>query len=120
MQDHHLPSDIERSSLAIIRSELFERGIALSPETEAVVLRCIHATADFDYAANLYFSTGAVSRAVLALQNGAEIVWVDPNPENTKAIALYKRLGFQQNAFPEHLVSKAEEQNSIYMELHKD
>ena len=55
-----------------------------------------------------------------AFQNGAEIVWVDPNPENTKAIALYKRLGFQQNAFPEHLVSKAEEQNSIYMELHKD
>ena len=74
MQGHHLPADIERSSLAIIRSELAQRGIALSPETEAVVLRCIHATADFDYSANLYFSAGAVSRAVLALQNGTEIV----------------------------------------------
>ena len=74
MQGHHLPADIERSSLAIIRSELAQRGIALSPETEAVVLRCIHVTADFDYSANLYFSTGAVSRAVLALKNGAEIV----------------------------------------------
>ena len=53
-------------------------------------------------------------------KNGAEIVWVDPNPENTKAIALYKRLGFQQKAFPAYLISEDKEQNSIYMELCKD
>ncbi|MCR5072300.1 MAG: GNAT family N-acetyltransferase [Clostridiales bacterium] len=55
-----------------------------------------------------------------AFQNGAGIVWVDPNPENIKAIALYKRLGFQQRAFPEYLISQNEIQNSIYMELRKD
>lgn len=74
MQGHHLPSDIERSSLSVIRAELAELGIVISPETEAVVLRCIHATADFDYAANLLFSAGAVPRAVHALQNGTQIV----------------------------------------------
>ncbi len=54
-----------------------------------------------------------------AFRNGAETVWVDPNPENAKAIALYKRLGFQQKDFPDHLISEDEEQHSIYMELRK-
>ncbi len=55
-----------------------------------------------------------------AFRNGAKTVWVDPNPENAKAIALYKRLGFQQKAFPEHLISKDGEISSVYMELRKD
>lgn len=55
-----------------------------------------------------------------AFRNGAEVVWVDPNPVNTKAIALYKRLGFQQKGFPEYLLSEDQEQTSVYMELHKD
>lgn len=55
-----------------------------------------------------------------AFRNGAETVWVDPNPENLKAIALYKKLGFQKKGFPEYLISEDEEQNSIYMELRKD
>ncbi len=55
-----------------------------------------------------------------AFRNGAETVWVDPNPENSKAIALYKRLGFQQKDFPEYLVSGGETPNSIYMELGRD
>ena len=55
-----------------------------------------------------------------AFRNGAGTVWVDPNPENLKAIALYKRLGFQQKPFPEYLISKDEAQRSIYMELRKD
>lgn len=54
-----------------------------------------------------------------AFRNGAEIVWVDPNPENLKAIALYKKLGFQEKEFPEFLISEDEDQNSIYMELRK-
>jgi len=33
---------------------------------------------------------------------------------------LYKRLGFQQKAFPAYLISEDKEQNSIYMELCKD
>ena len=52
-----------------------------------------------------------------AFRNGAETVWVDPNPENLKAIALYKRLGFQRKEFPAHLVSGDEAPRSIYMEL---
>lgn len=54
-----------------------------------------------------------------AFRNGAETVWVDPNPENLKAIALYKKLGFQKKEFPKYLISENEEQNSIYMELRK-
>ena len=55
-----------------------------------------------------------------AFRNGAETVWVDPDPENLKAVALYERLGFQQKAFPAHLLSGGEEPRSVYMELGKD
>ena len=75
----------------------------------------------FGFARGRGIATAGLSYAIKeAFRNGAEIVWVDPNPENTKAIALYKRLGFQQKAFPEYLISEDEEQNSIYMELPKD
>lgn len=66
-------------------------------------------------------ATAALSFAIKeAFRNGAETVWVDPNPENAKAIALYKRLGFRQKAFPAHLVIADEQQSSIYMELRKN
>ena len=74
----------------------------------------------FGFARGRGIATAGLSYAIKeAFQNGAEIVWVDPNPENTKAIALYKRLGFQQKVFPEYLITEDEEQNSVYMELHK-
>lgn len=60
--------------MAIITRELEERGISLLPGTEAVVRRVIHTTADFDYAAALNFTPGAVAAAVKALQDGAQIV----------------------------------------------
>ena len=67
------------------------------------------------------YQTAGLSHAIKeAFLNGAEIVWVDPNPENRKAIALYERLGFQQKDFPEYLISEDEEQTSIYMELRKN
>ena len=69
-----LPSEIERASMAIIEDELEARGIVLPPENAAVVMRCIHASADFDYAENLRFTPGAAARAVEALKNGAQIV----------------------------------------------
>ena len=47
---HHLPADIERTSLKMIAAELAELGLTPPPETEAVVRRVIHTTADFDYA----------------------------------------------------------------------
>ncbi len=71
---HHLPADIERTSISIITRELDELGLTPPPETAAVVKRVIHTTADFDYAKNLRFTTGAVQAAVRALQRGAVIV----------------------------------------------
>ena len=68
------PGQIERGSMEIIRAELRERGITLQPENEAVILRCIHASADFDYAANLRFTPDAVQKATEALHGGTELV----------------------------------------------
>mgnify|MGYP002799540563 CR=1 FL=1 len=61
--EHHLPADIERTSMAIIESELKAQNITLLPHTEAVVKRVIHTTADFDYAHTLQFTPDAVSSA---------------------------------------------------------
>ena len=71
---HHLPADIERTSLSIITKELDEMGLTPPPETAAVVKRVIHTTADFDYAKNLRFTPGAVAAqehpgAILAVGN---------------------------------------------------
>lgn len=75
----------------------------------------------FGFARGRGIAAAGLSYAIKeAFRNGAEIVWVDPNPENTKAIALYKRLGFQQKAFPEYLIREGGEQSSIYMELLKE
>ena len=71
---HHLPADIERTSISIITRELDELGLTPPPETAAVVKRVIHTTADFDYAKNLRFTPGAVQAAVRALQKGVVIV----------------------------------------------
>ena len=65
------PAEIEARSMEIIRSELKR---PLPPENEAVILRAIHPTADFDYAKNLCFSPNAVQRGVEALRGGADIV----------------------------------------------
>ena len=68
------PGQIERGSMEIIRAELMERGIMLPAENEAVILRCIHASADFDYAANLRFTPDAVQKAMEALHGGTDLV----------------------------------------------
>ena len=68
------PTQIERGSMEIIGAELAAQGITLQPEEAPVVLRCIHASADFDYAKNLRFSPDAVEKALEALKDGAHIV----------------------------------------------
>ena len=68
------PGQIERGSMEIIRAELRERGVTLPMENEAVILRCIHASADFDYATNLRFTPGAVRKATEALRGGTDLV----------------------------------------------
>ena len=71
---HHLPADIERTSLKMIAAELAELGLTPPPETEAVVRRVIHTTADFDYVDNLAFSDHAVEKGIAALRAGCDIV----------------------------------------------
>ena len=71
---HHLPADIERTSMSIITEELERLGLTPPPETEAVVRRVVHTTADFDYAKNLRFTPGAVDAGMTALRAGAVIV----------------------------------------------
>lgn len=66
------PMDIERRSFEIITQELGERK--LDPDKELIIKRCIHTSADFDYADNLCFSEGAVERTLDALRQGACIV----------------------------------------------
>ena len=64
------PGDIEKRSMEIIESEL---KVNIPEENKAVVKRVIHCTADFDYAENLAFSEGAVSKAIEALKAGCHI-----------------------------------------------
>lgn len=66
------PADIEKRSMEIITSELNGRTW---PDPEfAVVKRCIHTSADFDYADNICFSPDAVRLGMEAIKRGAHIV----------------------------------------------
>jgi len=68
------PMDIEKRSFEIITEELGEKNRLLIPGTEPIVKRCIHTSADFDYADNLCFSDGVVEKALSAIRGGASIV----------------------------------------------
>ena len=86
------PEDIERESFAVISRELAASGIVLSGENASVIMRCIHASADFDYASTLEFSKGAVCIMKNLIRRGADIV-TDTNMAragiNQKKLALY-------------------------------
>lgn len=66
-----LPRDIERRSFEIIGQELTKE---LDPEQELIIKRCIHTSADFEYADSLKFSEDAVKKAMEAIKKGAVIV----------------------------------------------
>lgn len=70
--EHLAPQEIERRSFAIITEELGNKQIP--DEQRPVVLRVIHATADFSYADSLYFSENAIAIAQETLRAGAVIV----------------------------------------------
>jgi len=66
------PEEIEKRSMEIITEELNGRTW---PEPEfSIVKRCIHTSADFDYADTLFFSENAAKLGVEALRRGAVIV----------------------------------------------
>ena len=66
------PREIEARSFEIITQELGD--CPLVPGTEPIVKRCIHTSADFDYARNLCFSENVVEKALEAIRKGADIV----------------------------------------------
>lgn len=66
------PREIETRSFEIITQELGERK--LPEDQELIIKRCIHTSADFDYADNLCFSENAVKKAMDAIKGGACIV----------------------------------------------
>ena len=67
-----LPAEIEARSFEMITEELGDTP--LIPGTEPIVKRCIHTSADFDYAKNLVFTEGVVEKVLQALKDGACIV----------------------------------------------
>ena len=69
-----LPSEIEKRSFEIITEELNEMGKILCPETELIVKRCIHTSADFEYADSLVFTEGVVEKAKDAIRRGVPII----------------------------------------------
>ncbi len=66
------PQDIEKRSFEIITQELGAR--TFPQDQELIIKRCIHTSADFEYADSLCFSENAVAKAMEAIREGACIV----------------------------------------------
>ena len=75
----------------------------------------------FRFARGRGIATKALTFAIAeAFRNGAKTVWVDPDPENAKAIALYERLGFERKPMPAHVIAMGEDwEKYVYMERKK-
>ncbi len=66
------PDQIETRSFEIITEILGDKK--LDPRYEAVIKRCIHTSADFEYADSLYFTEGIIEKIQDAIKSGAYIV----------------------------------------------
>ena len=86
------PEEIEKKSFEIISRTLKETGNVPDRENASVIMRCIHASADFDYARTLTFSKDAVGIMKKLILGGADIV-TDTNMAkagiNQKKLSLY-------------------------------
>lgn len=65
------PKDIEAKSFELIEAEL---ASDLDPVLKPIIKRCIHTTADFDYATSMAFSENVVEKALAAIKDGAHII----------------------------------------------
>ena len=76
----------------------------------------------FSFARGRGIATRALTYSIReAIKHGAETFWVDPHPGNTRAIALYQRLGFVRKEMPEHVVALGEDPAVyLYMELSRE
>ena len=67
---HHLPADIERTSMGIITARSWPRaGLLFRPKTPPWS-GALFTTADFDYAENLRFTPARRRRGVAAMRAG--------------------------------------------------
>lgn len=66
------PDQIEAKSFEIIGEILGDKE--LDPRYEAVIKRCIHTSADFEYADSLYFTDGVIEKIKEAIKGGCYIV----------------------------------------------
>ena len=66
------PTEIEARSFEIIGEILGDKKI--DPKYEHIVKRCIHTSADFEYADSMWFSDGVVDAISDAIKKGATIV----------------------------------------------
>lgn len=66
------PADIEARSMEMIAAEL--RPHSFTEEQLPIVKRCIHTSADFDYAKNLCFTEKAVAAGLEAIRTGCTVV----------------------------------------------
>lgn len=90
--EHVRPEEIEKRSFEILTEELADMGIVLDGDTAPVIKRCIHTSADFDYAKTLKFSDDSVNIIRELIKSGANIV-TDTNMAltgiNKKELAKY-------------------------------
>lgn len=68
------PKDIEKRSFEIITEELTQMGKTVPSDKAFIIKRCIHTTADFDYADTMFFSDDAVNILTELIKSGATIV----------------------------------------------
>lgn len=66
-----LPHEIENNSFKIIDAEI---NVAIDPQYKEIIYRCIHTSADFEYATNLVFSKNLLINALEAIQDNAQII----------------------------------------------
>ena len=83
------PMEIEKRSFEIIEEELEGK---LPAELAPIIKRCIHTSADFEYADSLCFSNDVVKKALKSIREGACIVTdtqMAKSGINKKALAQY-------------------------------
>ena len=90
-----LPMEIEKRSFEIITQELGDKR--LDADKELIIKRCIHTSADFEYADSLCFSPDVVEKAMEAIKKGACIVTdtqMAKSGINKRALARYGGEGY--------------------------
>ena len=118
-----MPREIEKRSFEIITQELGER--TFKDQQEMIVKRCIHTSADFEYADNLCFSEHAVQKAMDAIKRGACIVTDTQMAKagiNKKVLCRMKMSHRQQKTMeqrePRHVSTKQRSwRNQSYLQL---